>query len=398
MAEEFKPFDMKGTPLDKQGRNWNELVQQPYNKREVDAYTRTRAILMNGIEMNATLMSHAIARMTDDDEIKKQMNLLRRLDSQQQQLIDWMHPADQTVVETTIGYEQVAVDLTANLAQNEPDPYFKQVLDFALLEDFDHLYRYGCLLELTEGTDPNDITQGHTEIKEGRPTRDHHRHPFDEMRKHYDKDTADIKTKMNYHTIVAAEQQTMNFYKAHGFMQPNEQAKKLYTEIADVEQQHVSQYELVGDPRESMLEKMAIMELAEAYNYHSCYMTETDPRMKQIWEQLCAEEIEHFNACAALLKKKEGRDIKDIMKTDTIGPIIVFQENKEYVNQVLSDTVDWRPVNMEFVPLDKVPKDWASFEWNKMQNAAGIPSDDVVKMAEEQGKVPEVSRQMAGVR
>jgi len=31
------------------------------------------------------------------------------------------------------------------------------------------------------------------------------------MRKHYDKDSADIKTKMNYNTIVSGEQQTMLF-------------------------------------------------------------------------------------------------------------------------------------------------------------------------------------------
>ena len=33
-----------------------------------------------------------------------------------------MNPGEQTPLETTIGYEQVAVDLTAWLARNEPDP------------------------------------------------------------------------------------------------------------------------------------------------------------------------------------------------------------------------------------------------------------------------------------
>jgi hypothetical protein len=97
----------------------------------------------------------------------------------------------------------VAVDLTANLAKNEPDPYVKQTHDFALLEDFDHLYRYSCLYDYIEGGDPEAIVQGKTEVKPGRPTSIEHRHPDDSMRKHYDKDTADIKTKMNYNTIVS---------------------------------------------------------------------------------------------------------------------------------------------------------------------------------------------------
>lgn len=396
MAEAFRPFDIEGIPLDIQPRNWSELVQKPYDKRNVDAHTRTRAILMNGIENNATLMAHSIARTVDDDEVKKTVAHLRRLDSMQQQFISWMTPADQTVIETTIGYEQVAVDLTANLAQNEPDPYFKQVLDFGLLEDFDHLFRYGCLMEAVEGNDPNEITQGKTEIKPGRATMDEHRHPADEMRKHYDKDTADIKTKMNYHTIVSAEQQAMLFYKAHGFQYENDIARRLYSEIADVEQQHVTQYELVGDPRETPLEKMAMMELCEAYNYYSCAQTETDPRMKAIWEQLCAEEIEHFNVCSALMKKKESRDIKEIMQKDSIDQLIVVEENKQYVNDVLENTVDWRPVDREFVPLDEVPASWASWEWNKTVNRGGVPSEDVVEMARRAGKLHEVSPQLVG--
>ena len=54
-------------------------------------------------------------------------------------------------METTLGYEQVAVDLTAWLARHEPDPMLKQALDFALLEGFDHLYRYANLYDLLYG-------------------------------------------------------------------------------------------------------------------------------------------------------------------------------------------------------------------------------------------------------
>lgn len=102
----------------------------------VDAYTRTRIILMNGIENNSVLSSHNMHWMCPDPEIRRQLAEIRRADSQRQQVIDWLNPVDQSIIETTVGYEQVAVDLTANLAKNEPDPYVKQPLDFAMLEDF----------------------------------------------------------------------------------------------------------------------------------------------------------------------------------------------------------------------------------------------------------------------
>ncbi len=226
---QFRPFEMDSIPIEEQFMNWKEIVKAPYNKNSVDAYTRTRVILMNGIENASVLMSHAIERMTVDPEIKRQMALIRRVDSMQQQTVDWLNPANQTIIETTLGYEQVAVDLTANLARNEPDPYVKQTLDFALLEDFDHLYRYSCLYDYLEGGDYESIVQGKTEVKPGRPTVVEHRHPNDSMRKHYDKDTADIKTKMNYLTIVAGEQQTELFYKTHGNMYSDELARQIYS-------------------------------------------------------------------------------------------------------------------------------------------------------------------------
>ena len=102
-----------------------------------------------------------------------------------------MVPADESIFENTIGYEQVAVDLTAWMCQNEPDPYVKQVFDFGLLEDFDHLYRYANLLEMKEGVKAETLVGEYTEIMPGRPTAEEHRHPFDEIRKPSNRKKAD---------------------------------------------------------------------------------------------------------------------------------------------------------------------------------------------------------------
>lgn len=60
---------------------------------------------------------------------------MRRSEQQQQKRISMLKPADETILEHTIGYEQLAVDLTAGLAQMVGDSYVKKALDFALLED-----------------------------------------------------------------------------------------------------------------------------------------------------------------------------------------------------------------------------------------------------------------------
>ena len=116
------PWREKGIPLEQQYRSWKQIVRTPYDKREVDAYTRARIILMNGIENEVWAFSHQFARSTANPEIRALLARTRRVEDQQQTTINWLNPADQTVLETTIAYEQVAVDLTAYLARNEPDP------------------------------------------------------------------------------------------------------------------------------------------------------------------------------------------------------------------------------------------------------------------------------------
>jgi hypothetical protein len=49
----------KGTALHRQDFTWKDLVQKPISKLNVDAFTRVRIILMNGIESESLRFSHA---------------------------------------------------------------------------------------------------------------------------------------------------------------------------------------------------------------------------------------------------------------------------------------------------------------------------------------------------
>ena len=114
-------FQNKGVPLEQQRFTWRDLVQKPISKLDDDAFTRVRIILMNGIESEASRFGHACARM--NKELQLPLALVRRAEQHQQTMVNWLLPADQSPLETTIGYEQVAVEVTASLAQQEPDAY-----------------------------------------------------------------------------------------------------------------------------------------------------------------------------------------------------------------------------------------------------------------------------------
>jgi hypothetical protein len=374
----FNPFAEKGMPAEKQLRNWSELNSQPYDKNAVHPFTRCRVILMNGIEVEGAIFSHQFARHTDDQELKCQLALSRRVEQQQQKAINWLMPAEENVLEATIGYEQVAVELTAFLARNEPDPYVKQALDFGLLEDFDHLYRYANLYDLTQGGKAEKVTGGLTEITVGRPTKAEHRHPFDDVRRFSDRKKADPRTIMHCMTVLAGEQQTMNFYNTVGNRLQDQVGRGLYLEIGQIEEQHVTHYESLLDPRASWFEMLAMHEYNECYLYHSFMQEESDPRIKKIWQMHLEMELEHLRIAGELMKKHEKRDARELFPKEFPAPI-KFQSNFDYIRDIMAKQTDFMAFETEFMPADKYPGNGRYEEYQKVVNRADVPSELVIE-------------------
>lgn len=379
----FNPLKEKGMPLEKQLRNWHQIVAKPYKKQKVDCYTRTRQILMNGIEVEGWGFKHQFNRfMPDiDPEDKATISRLGRIENQQQMTCNWLGPADQSVLETTLGYEQVAVDLTAWLAQNEPDKYVKETFDFGLLEDFDHLYRYAQFAYMTEGIEPNDIVQAQTDVIVGRPTQHHHNCNGLRLRKHYDKETASPKTKVNILTVLSGEQQTHNFYAEHGFMYADHVLRETYAEIKDVEEEHVTMYESLIDPSESMFEKALLHEFTEVCNYYTCMEDEVDEDIKKYWEIFLDMEIGHLKLVADMFKKYEKRDPEEVIGSEIIIPCR-FKSQKAYVQKILEQEVDKRlaPDGEYYKTIDELPKDWASYPVQKRLAEISAPSENCIQL------------------
>ena len=289
----FNPLTERGIPLERQFRNWSELNTTPYDKNQVHPFSRCRGIVMNGIEVEAAMFSHNMARHTVDPKIKEMLALARRVEQQQQKAVNWLIPGDESTLEVTIGYEQVAVDLTSWVAQNEPDSYLKQVYEFGLLEDFDHLYRYANLLLMLESKKAERIVGGLTEITPGRPTIFEHRDPRDDIRRPMTA-SADPQSVLNALTVMSAEQQTMNFYMTIGNRPMEPLARATYLEIGQIEEQHVTQYESILDPSMSWLENLVWHEYNECWFYYSFMQQEPDPKAKALYELHLNMEIEHL--------------------------------------------------------------------------------------------------------
>ncbi len=359
-----------GVPLDRQVFTWRELGGPPYSKLDDDAFTRVRVILMNGIEAEAVRFSHACARMNRHLQIP--LARVRRVEQHQQTLVNWLNPGDQSPLETTIGFEQTAIEVTAWVAQQEPDAYLAGVYRFGMLEDFDHLYRFSALLDRMVGLDSNNILQSYTDVRPGRPTIVEHRAPEDDVRRSYERATASPISKLNALTIVSAEHQVHDYYMNIGPQFADPVARMLYAEIASIEEQHVTQYECLVDPDETWLEKWLLHECNEVYTYWSCLGQEQNPRLKALWDRFLAYELGQMHFVMDLMRQIERRDPEELLPATLPDPI-KYESQRDFVRETLANEADLRANGTEIVPRER--ESARSVQYRDQLNSAGSPSE-----------------------
>ncbi len=362
----------KGISLDQQFINLKELSPLPFSKLDDDAFTRVRVILMNGIENEAWSFQHQLARV--NRELREPLARVRRAEQHQQTLVNWMLPADQSALETTIGYEQVAVEVTASVASHEPDPRIRAVYHFGLLEDFDHLFRYTALLDRLEGKDANNLLQSYTDLRPGRPTMMEHRSPLDDVRQSYDRRKAAPVTKLNALTILAAEQQTRNYYATVGPTYADPLARSLYAEISSIEEQHVTQYESLQDPDESWMERWLLHEATEVYNYLSCMEQESNAAVKKVWQRMLEYELGHLHFALEHFRRLEPkRDPFEVLPKE-LPEQIGFDSHRNYVRKVLADELDRSAIGPNIVQAP-LPANSPTLVYRQRMEAQSSPSE-----------------------
>ena len=375
----FNPFDEKPEKVEKGICDFAKMYPKNYDKDSTDPYTKTRVILMNGTEFESVYGGHNFSRNCPDNDLRRDLALIRKVEQIQQKRISALKPINETILETTIGYEQLAVDLTAIMAEVEKDPVVKKALDFALLEDFDHLYRYANLLDMDDGIHAERLVGEYTEITPGRPTVAEHRHPYDELSYWIDNKTADPLTKLHACIITAAEQQTMNYYMNVGGFYKNDLGRKLYSEIAMIEEQHVTRYGGLKDPTLTYLENCLNHEYTECYLYYSCLQDESDPEIRKVWELHLTQEIAHLHKVAELLKKYEKRDWQEVITKPAFPKLLHFKPNKEYVRKVIAETINDTAELEEYVDACKYSADrYPNIQKIMNKNIEETPSHAVI--------------------
>jgi len=380
----MNPLEQKTKDINDYVITMEKMYPHAYNKKKAGPYTKTRVILMNGTEYESVWFLHQFARNCNNDEIKRYLAVVRNQEQQQQKMIACLKPINESILETTLAYEQLAIDLTATLAQNEVDKANREALNFALLEDFDHLYRFSNLMMLdVKGADPEFLVGKYTEIMPGRPTIAHHRYPMDNVKKPMNAQKSNLYSKLVAGIITAAEQQTMNYYMNISQWYKNDLGRKLYAEIGMVEEEHVTQYESLKDPNCTWLEQWVLHEYTEAYLYYSAYCEETDKNIKNIWAHFFEMECAHLKVACRLFEKFENGKISSVIGTGEFPTLLKHGTNKQYVREVLERTVLLTGDRQSYIDVMKLKDnaDFFMYQNELILNEETVPSHAVINKA-----------------
>ena len=380
----MNPLNYETKELESYFYSLKKMYPKAYNKSKTHPYTKTRVILMNGTEYESVWFMHQFARHCNEPEILESLATIRRQEQWQQKRIACLKPINESILETTIAYEQLAIDLTASLAIYEKDQTNKKALDFALLEDFDHLYRFANLLKMDKDIDAKDLVGSYTEIMPGRPTIAEHRHPKDDLKPSMNAQKAELYSKLVGCTITAAEQQTMNYYMNISQWYKNDLGRKLYAEIAMIEEEHVTQYESLKDPTLSWLEQWAMHEYAECYLYYSAYEDEVDNDIKNIWLEHFEMECAHLKEVIRLLEKYERKKYCCVFGDGEFPILLRIGSHKDYIREVISSTITLTAKDKDYKDISKLKDNDRFFLYQNAlieENVENVASHQVINEA-----------------
>ena len=77
------------------------MYPKAYNKKTTSPFTKTRIILLNGTEFESNWFLHQFARNCDNQELRKELAIVRNQEQQQQKRISCLKPLNENVLEVS---------------------------------------------------------------------------------------------------------------------------------------------------------------------------------------------------------------------------------------------------------------------------------------------------------
>jgi hypothetical protein len=153
----------------------------------------------------------------------------------------------------------------------------------------------------------------------------------------------------------------------------NDLGRQLYMDIAMIEEQHVSHYGALLDPKCTWLENLLLHEYMECYLYYSFWQDELDSNVKGIWERFYEQEVSHLHKAAELLKRYENRDWQQVIPGGEFPVLLQFHDTRDYVRNILAQQSELTAYQEVYKPVCDLPKDYEFF-WYQNRSTTTSPA------------------------
>ncbi len=221
-----------------------------------------------------------------------------------------------TPMESSIALQMTAIQGFSEAAQLETNDILKSTYDYILLDHLtqmkvlsDSASRMGTkggifemvMVTMGAGTSAKtkakteDITKGTLEIREGRPIEKQFI-PMEAIYKRpLDKDTVDMASSVNLHTLLANEMQLRNEYQMFRKMIPSDDVRRLLNVGTAVENIHITMLGSLIDPTTSHFEHAMIGELMEIKAHRQGAQFAQNDSARSAHEYALNEDEEHLS-------------------------------------------------------------------------------------------------------
>ena len=136
-----------------------------------------------------------------------------------------------------------------------------------------------------------------------------------------------------------------------------------------VEEQHVTHYGSLLNPRMTWLENLLVHQYTECYLYYSCHALETNKEIREVWGFMFELELGHLHMAAEMLRRYEGKEWQQVIPEAEFPAPLRLESNIAYVRGVLQNTVHNTACREQYVNVCTLGKDSDFFQYQKTVNS-----------------------------
>ncbi|KCZ71717.1 hypothetical protein ANME2D_01771 [Candidatus Methanoperedens nitroreducens] len=287
LFNEMEDFDK----IEKKISGW---TLRPVDKEKTDPLEMVDLNSGYAVEQYQWDYYHQAFALTQDRELQKLFARISLEEEEHVSILGSIIDPKMTYIESGIALQMTAIQGFTEAAQLEPDESLRNAYNYMLL---DHLTQMRIFSDtaLSQGTRSQDITKDSLRIMEGRPFEKQFIPTEALLKQPLDKDTADIMSFVNAHTILANETQLRNDLQMFRKTLPAQDLRRLFNMVAAVENLHILMLESLLDPAISPLEYAMINELMEIRKHNQGMQSAKHKDIRSAHEYTMKEDEVHLS-------------------------------------------------------------------------------------------------------